>query len=401
MNMKLKQYTIGVLLIPVLLYSCKKEGRVDHIDSSAPAPAQISEVDATATPGGAVLTYKVPKDPNFSYAKAEYEIQPGVIREAKASLYTDTLKLVGFGDTLSHTVSIYSVGKNEKASEPIQVTVKPLEPPVRSVFKTVNIIPAFGGVQVSFENPSSADLAIEVMVDTTGLKTWNTLDAFHTGAVAGSFSVRGLDSVPQTFAVFVRDRWNNKSDTLITSLKPIFEQEIPKDTWKPLVLPNDEKTTASSSFDLVNAWDGCIATLGSKCSYASGNESKLPQWFTIDLGKEVVISRIVEHQAPTSHLYVGSGVKTFEIWGSNNPAPDGSWESWDSLGTFHSFKPSGLPLGQTSAEDKEYGWDQGEDFEFDHILPAYRFIRWKTLETYSSSGQVVICEIDLYGQLQP
>jgi len=40
--------------------------------------------------------------------------------------YTDTLALVGFGDTLSHDVKIYSVGKNEKESGPLSVNVKRL-----------------------------------------------------------------------------------------------------------------------------------------------------------------------------------------------------------------------------------------------------------------------------------
>lgn len=384
-----------------LCYCCRKEGRVDHLDSAAPAPAQLSSVQIASAPGGAIITYKVPADPQFSYAKAVYEIQPGVFREAKASYYTDTLALVGFGDTLSHEVKLYSVGKNEKESVPLSVTVVPGLPPVRSVFGSLTLVPTFGGVQVTFDNPTQANLAISVIVDTTGLGTWSVANTFYTGALEGSFSARGFDSTQKRFGVFVRDRWNNKSDTLQKLLSPIFEEAIPKDTWKKLVLKNDETSTAGSTYNLENLWNDCFATLGGGCSYASGNASLLPQWFTIDLGKKVVISRIVEHQAPTSHLYVGSAVKTFELWGSNDPNPDGSWASWDSLGTFHSFKPSGLPLGQTTADDKNYGSVVGEDFVFDHILPAYRYIRWKTIETYSSTGQVVISELDMYGQVAP
>src|SRR6187402_1051550 len=108
---KISFLLVGLALI--LGAGCKKEDRLDHIDPSSPAPAQVSNVTVTAMPGGAMIHYKIPKDPNFFYAKAVYETRPGVFREAKCSYYNDTLALVGYGDTLSHPVKIYSVGKNE------------------------------------------------------------------------------------------------------------------------------------------------------------------------------------------------------------------------------------------------------------------------------------------------
>jgi len=48
--------------LPVLLFGCKEEGRIDHIDDNAPAPVQIDKASITVqnTPGGAVLKYTVP-----------------------------------------------------------------------------------------------------------------------------------------------------------------------------------------------------------------------------------------------------------------------------------------------------------------------------------------------------
>lgn len=197
--------------------------------------------------------------------------------------------------------------------------------------------------------------------------------------------------IPDTLAI----------DTFYTASETNEDFVIDKSAWQALVLPTDEVSTASASFALSNLWNGCFATLGGGCSYASGNNTTLPQWFTIDLGAPVPISKVVEHQAPTSHLYTGSAVKTFELWGSNNPAPDGSWERWDSLGTFHSFKPSGLPMGQTTADDLAYGSVQGEAFSFVTPTLPYRYLRWKTLETYSNQGQVVISELDIHTRVMP
>ncbi|WP_184550078.1 DUF5000 domain-containing lipoprotein [Mucilaginibacter sp. FT3.2] len=390
-----KIYFIGVLLIAFFEYGCSKQGRLDFVDSSLPAPAQISNVKVDPTPGGGVLTYTLPADPNLAYVKAVYEIQPGVFREAKSSRYTDTLRLVGFGDTLKHAVKIYSVGNNEKASEPLLVDVIPKTPPVKSVFKTSNFSETFGGVSISFTNPDKADLAIVVLRDTTGNNNWVTVRTFYTAAIAGNFAARGFESKPQKFAVFIRDRWNNKSDTLIKTLTPKFEIEIPKNTFSKLVLPTDQTELADPSYNIENIWNG----LADRRLYASSNASSLPQWITIDLGEKVLLSRFKMWMEQYNHCYTGSGLKNFELWGSNSPDPDGGWTQWTLLGNFTTFKPSGLPLGQTTNEDINYAANLGADFDFDVQPSAVRYLRLKSLETYSSPGQVVIMEMTFFGQI--
>lgn len=387
-------YFIGGLLLVFFWCGCSKEGRLDFMDEDLKTPLQVSEVKVDPTPGGAVLTYKLPLDQSLAYVKAVYEIQPGVFREAKSSRYTDTLRLVGFGDTLTHAVKVFSVGKNEKISEPISVEVSPKTPPVRSVFATADFSSTFGGVSVSFKNPDKADLAIVIMRDSTGNNTWAPVATFYTAAVSGNFASRGLESVPQKFAMFIRDRWNNKSDTLFKTLTPKFEIEIPK-PWKALVLPTDQTAIAESVYAIENLWNG----LAERRLYASSNASSLPQWITIDLGHKVLLSRFKQYMEQYDHCYTGSGLKTFELWGSNSPDPDGGWTQWEKLGTFNTFKPSGLPLGQKTAEDINYACNLGADFSFEVQPPPVRYLRLKSLETYSSTGQVVIMELSFWGQI--
>jgi Domain of unknown function/Domain of unknown function (DUF5126)/Domain of unknown function (DUF4959) len=392
---QLSSIIIAILLI-ITGASCKKEGRMSYTDANAPAPAPVTNVKVSVSPGAAILTYKLPADPQLSYVKALYEMQPGVFREAKASYYTDTLHLTGFGDTLVHKVQLFSVGKNEKASAPVELTVQPLRPAVQSTFASITMGATFGGVQITFQNDAKDNLAITLMMDSTGKNTWTTVNTFYTGAPLGNYSVRGFDTTVKKFGVFVRDRWNNRSDTLIKSVKPVYEELISKSTWKEVHLPTDTWAQADGGYQFSWLFDNNINTI-----FASTNLSVLPQWSTVDLGKKVVLSRIVEHQQQADHFYAGSAVKKFELWGSNDPSPDGSWDNWVLLGSFNSFKPSGLPLGQTTEEDRNYAWFKGEDFSFDKLLPAVRYLRFKTLETYSMSGQVVIAEIDLWGQQVP
>src|SRR5690606_20252546 len=143
-------YYISVLCMAISLNGCKEEGRLDYLDSNAPAPAQVTNVKVKSLPGEVLLTYDLPNDYNLSYVQAVYEIRPGLAREAKASVFSDTLKLDGFGDTSPYRVEIFSVGKNEKKSDPVVVEVTAETPPVKSVFETISLMETFGGVTVRF-----------------------------------------------------------------------------------------------------------------------------------------------------------------------------------------------------------------------------------------------------------
>jgi len=390
---KLTYLFIACLLISIG-YGCSKEEKIGLIaDPNAPAPAQVTDVKITSNPGGALLTYKIPADPNLSYVKAVYEIQPGVFRESKSSIYTDTLSLVGYGDANEHEVKIYSVGKNQKASEPISMIFKPLTPPILSAFETLEMEPTFGGVRLNLENIAQGNLTIKVIIDSTGLNTWSPLNAFYTAAAKANFSTRGLKSVEKRFGVYLQDRWNNKSDTLIKDITPFLEELITKETFKEVKLPTDTYLFVES-YSMPRVWDG-------KHQYnifATPHTSSMPQWFTFDMGKKVIISRFKEFQYLESP-YSGSSVKKFELWGSNNPDADGGWANWQLLGTFNSFKPSGRPMGTVQPEDRAYAIDNGEDFEIDGPVPAVRYLRFKTLETYGGGKQVVITELTFWGQV--
>nr|WP_068891608.1 DUF5000 domain-containing lipoprotein [Pedobacter panaciterrae] len=390
--MKKLLYMFSFLLLVVMGQSCKEEFRLDHIDANAPAPQQVSDIKSQSTPGGAILTYTVPADANLAYVKAVYEIQPGVFKEGKASFYTDTIKLEGFGNTNEYDVKVYSIGKNEKASEPLTVKIRPLTPPVYSAFADLTLDEGFGGVKVRFKNEYQANLAIVLEADTAGNNIMTPIQTFYTKAVAGSYSVRGLPSVQKTFSVYLRDRWGNKSDTLTRTLTPLFEEEVPK-PWTTIHLPTDEYLPVETPYYMERMWDGLVDIW----IFATRNSSVMPQWFTLDLNKPVVLSRFKVHHR--NYVYQGGDPKRFELYGTNNPGADGSFNSWTLLGTFNSYKPSGLPQGQNSAEDYDYAFTKGEDFELEVIPQAYRYYRFKTLETYGGGGQVTITELSFFGKI--
>jgi hypothetical protein len=383
-------YTIFALFLMAITQSCKEEGRLDHIDLDAAAPEQVTNLKQENIPGGAIITYRLTSDVNLAYVKAVYEIQPGVFKETKSSVYTDTLKLEGFGDTREYDVKIYSIGRNEKESAPVVVKIKPLTPPVELAFSDLTMEPGFGGIKVKIKNALQANLAIVIDADTSGKGLLRPLQTFYTKSATGSFSVRGLTATQKKFSVYLRDRWGNKSLALIKDITPLFEQRVPK-PYATYPLPTDQAPLAPNV--LANIWDGVAST----AIYASANNTPIPQWFTIDLKVPVVLSRMKEHQRTPNFTYTGACVKSFELYGSNAPALDGSWASWSLIGKFDSFKPSGP--GTVTAEDVAYAYTNGEDFEMPDVPPAYRYLRFKTLETWGGTGQVTISEITFWGKL--
>jgi hypothetical protein len=388
-------YCLFAVIMLFAWHGCAKEDRLDHLDANAPAPAPVTNARYTAIPGGAYVTYDIPRDPNLAYVKAVFEIAPGIVREAKSSYYTDTLKLDGYGDTSLHEVMLYSVGRNEKSAEPVKLQIKPLTPPVYTAFDSLVLEPAFGGVKIRFKNPNEGNLAIVLISDTTNNGIWSPITTFYAKAPKGVFSFRGLPSKERKYAIYLRDRWNNKSDTLVRTLTPLFEEKVPK-PFKALILPTDETIPVESQYPMDRMWDDKV----DQGIFATRHSSSTPQWFTIDLQKKVVISRMKMHQRGENYTYTGSNVKSFELWGSNDPDANGGWTQWTLLGTFQSYKPSGLPPGQVTAEDRDYGHTKGEDFDMPDIPAPYRYLRFKTTATYGGGPQITIAELSFWGQLQ-
>src|SRR3546814_2167384 len=113
----------------------------------------------------------------------------------------------------------------------------------------------FRSVYVKFNNATKADLGITILIDTTGFGTWKPVMTHYTAAGDGEFSARGLDTIEMKFGVLVQDRWSNRSDTLIKTLKPIFERRIPKSLFQTLTLPGDTWQSRSEEHKYEIVWD--------------------------------------------------------------------------------------------------------------------------------------------------
>lgn len=387
-------------LVPLLvLFGCQKAEREVPVSADDVAPGVVSHIKVVDTPGGATISYSLPDSKSLLYVLAEYSIHGGDTLQKKSSYYNNSLSVEGFPDTNTYDVTLYAVSRGDKRSAPTTVKIKPLTPPVISVFRSLSLRQTFGGVNVQFLNPSEADVKINVLTPDS-LGDLYTADIFYTKRDSGSFSSRGFDSVMRKFGVFVRDRWNNYSDTLYADIKPLYEQEIDKSKFKGVPLPNDSyKPHLDDGFP--DLWDG-ITDVGNPVFHTIPNTG-MPQSFTFDLGDTVRLSRFklfhrYDHNsggAGTTGAFYAGDPKDFEIYGSNDPATDGSWDSWTLLGSFECKKPSGQTI--PTAEDIQYACVAGEDFDFPIGIQRYRYLRFKTLETWGNVTYIYIAELTFWG----
>lgn len=390
-----KNFLLTLSVVIALASGCKVD-TLEPLEKNTNAPGPVSNVKWTAGPGNATITYAVPNDKDLLYIKAVYSLANGRVMEVKSSYYGNTLIVEGFGDMEEHEVKLYAVNRSEIVSEPVSVTVVPLENPIWGVFRSMNANADFGGLRFTANNPVNADLAIEILTTNNLGKLAPTSKNIYTSQTNIDQAIRGYEPTERQFAITVRDRWLNYSDTLYTKLTPLYEAEIPKSGYRAVTLPTDVALNTATS--IAGMWDG--DTNGWPRVLYTSATVLTPQWVTFDIGKLSALSRIViwdypEYLNGRTYFY-GGNLYEFEIWGTDNPKADGSFDGWTKLGTFKSKKPSGTAHGVNTAEDIAVG-QAGLNYTFDAGIPRVRYLRIKTIKNWQGSTFMSIGELQVYG----
>ncbi|MEN7547623.1 DUF5000 domain-containing lipoprotein [Rapidithrix thailandica] len=389
MNLFKRLFYISLIL---LVHSCQ-ELTTGPINSDSTPPAPVTGVEVKSIPGGAKLSYVPPDDKDLLYVKAVFTTKEGgQQKEVKASLYENQMTIEGFGDTLLHQVMLYAVDRGENVSEPISVNVKPLKPPFQNIFETLEITEDFGGARFSWENTFESPVAI-ILLAPDSLQKMSIYEMVYTSELRGTRSIRGFDPEKQKFAVLIRDRWDNYSDTLTKEIIPMYEEEMDKSKFQPVYLANDNEWDAwEGEFEYI--YDDDLETF----NHTAGGTG-WPQQLTIDLGVTVKLSRYKLWQRQGGYSYKHGNFKKWEIYGrADVPEDDGSWDNWKKLMVCDSYKPSGLPIGQETNEDLAH-MKAGDEFTFDLEGEPVRYIRIRVLETWSGATFSHMAEISFYGQI--
>jgi len=185
-------------------------------------------------------------------------------------------------------------------------------------------------------------------------------------------------------------------DTFYTDyepLPPMIDQEISKKNWVYVPFDGAQGQAVFGSNKPSHLWNNNVS-FGDV--FACDDGLQLPVWFTVDFGEKVILSRFKLWHRPNREY---NSMKYFEIWGSNDPPLDGSFDNWILLGSFESFKPSGLPAGSVSSEDRAYASGTGADFKFKSGLPAVRYWRLVDVDGWTTGSSVMqYSEISFWGQ---
>ncbi|WP_119081175.1 DUF5000 domain-containing lipoprotein [Chitinophaga alhagiae] len=396
------------LLLAVALAACKEDSFAP-ISKDGNVPQPVSNATYEAMPGGAKISYSLPDDQNLAYVKATYDVN-GETREMKSSFYQRSLVVEGFGNTSEYTVKLYSVSYAEKASAPVELKIRPLAPAIDTVRKSLDIVESFGGINTRFQNPNKASIMIGVLRWDEAQQEWVSIDAHYTALDSGKFSVRGQEAVPIKFGIFVRDRWNNHSDTLEIVKTPIYEEELDKDKIKDMrkkyPIPQREPLPKSggpvaepgnlSSWKFDAMFDGTIGNNG----FHTTENKDVPIWIPMDLGVTARLSRYKIWQRQSGYIYNHGNPHQWEIWGTNNPKDVNSWVLLDAR---IMVKPSGRPLSDNSTEDVQVAAN-GQEYEFPIDAPAVRYIAWKHIDSWASIegylGHFHLSEMSIWGQIK-
>lgn len=387
----MKNILILALSFIGLLIGCNeiKKGPI-YPEGGKPEKVKVQKTESL--PGAVKIIYELPNEKDLLYVLAEYTDKYGRKIQNKSSTYTNSITIDGFADTSEYNLSLFAVTRTEVRSEPTNIKIKSLLPPIYEAQETILLQADFGGINVSFENPSEAPLSLIVAYkDENG--NFVDKETFYTSQTEVSLTARGFDSKETNFAVYLRDRWDNRTDTIFEKLTPIFEKELDKNLFRSVTLPTD--VAVGWGLPIPNLWDDVIAEEGYMWHSA---DAQMPIHFTFDLGVEAQLSRFVLWQRQGQWIYNHGNPKRYEIWGSTTPPSDGSWDNWELLASCVSEKPSKQPLGLNTSEDVAAA-ERGEENNIPLEAPKARYIRVKILETWVGSGGISshISEMTFYG----
>ncbi len=377
------------------------------------APGQVSDVQVSNIPGGAEISYNLPKDEDFLYVEARYTMK-GKERNVKSSCFGNKLKIEGYGDVDEHQVQLYCVDRSKNYSAPVTVNIKPLENPVHAVGRSIVMSNGIGGIGIKWENATGAAINLQLYA-ADDMGEMQLVEVLATESKEGSYDLHGFDDQERRFAVIIKDHWDNVSDTISGIFAPRFEQLIPKTDYKRYLMPEDNNTQLGGNW----AWDKMfddVAGVDVNGWHTKTNGSGHGVYFTIDLGHKVKLTRYKLWQRGGHWPYTQNNPRRWEVYGRADDPKDvydehsaNDLEYWnqgfreDSKNWIHLMhcitpKPSGFDDFEVTAADIEYAL-MGHEYLFDEDAPAVRYLRFTIDETWGGGDMVNINELSFYGKI--
>lgn len=295
----------SILFIPLLLIamSCTND------DEGGVTLDPVSNAVADADYGAVVLKWELPSGEDIDYVNVKYTIGEQAYSRNFSKFNIDTISgmmsvtVEGFPDTNEYEFELTSYNTDGGKSEPVFIKAAPLSPAYDIVVKTVSFEPDFGGCVVSWINETGKMLNVVVSYPDPDNSTRDKTVTF-TSDESGKEYITDLPANPMAMVVSVSDQYNNSSAPISVDITPLAETQISKDTWSipGYVKDSPDATVGYSSQDVSSAGTQgrAVALIEDDdnstfwhASWKSPNTSVYPHWIVIDLGKEVIVSRVV------------------------------------------------------------------------------------------------------------
>jgi hypothetical protein len=390
-----------IFSMAALFFSCT-EKKLEPFNSASGKPEPVTDVSVEHIPGGAVISFVIPRDENVLSVKAVYTLTNGTKRESVTSFYGNSLKIEGYNDVSEHEALLYTVSRAQELSDPLPVKFTPLQSPLSKTAESTNISSDFGGAYFSWKNDDKVLLTAEMLAATdngemrTARIETSTLDSAF-------FSIRGYDPTPRKFAIVFRDNWDNVSDTVYPRegfITPWVEAKLDKKIWSIFkisssYLPGDVTFTNFEGREEY-MFDDDINTFGHSSS------GSLPVNITIDIGGEARLSRVLFFQryaANNGTYYNWGNPRRVIVYGRKDAPATGNWNEWTELVDYTMIKPSGTnsDFSICTDEDMQAAKD-GHEAPFPISSEAYRYLRFRFMTSWENRPYAHPAEITLYGE---
>jgi hypothetical protein len=432
-----------------LLASCDEPKEWDDPKDSSP-PGPVTNIEVENLNGGARFYYALPAEPDILGAKVVYQlVKDGEYIEKYST--TDTLEIEGYGDTEARTVTLYAVDRSNNISEGVEVEIAPLTPYIENIRRTMTVDAAFGGIKTAWDNSMRKDMSISLYLPDSASGEWALYDTYFSNDPIGVYVFRPFDAEPQQFRFELRDRWDNYATPMDTLITPLFEQQIygridnvdifsqfgdADGTWRERgdIHNADISPVNTRPFNLLydNVWVPADASYWHPgwgmtiADYAPGLAGPIPfpLYFTFDMGKQSVYSRINITSRLRSPNYSADIPCKFEIWGTNSPqgvTPGDRmgnlafWTSWAEVGGTDAWKEGWTKLANCeiilssgtgkytdgmalSESDLDKYRVSGFDFDMDEgVFQPFRYLRFVVLGTNTNAKALTLREIRFWG----
>ncbi|MEA4918221.1 MAG: DUF5000 domain-containing lipoprotein [Proteiniphilum sp.] len=395
-----KLLLLSWLVCSVILTSCKEEYIGQYPIDGIP-PQKVSNPVVTNLKGGATIKYDLPGDKDLLYVKAQYRLPNGEQKEKLASAFVNELTIKGFSKSAKTTVRLITIDRSQNESAPVEVEIEPLSSPIFDVYESLSVVAAFGGIKLTWDNPEKESIVVGILLKNEE-NSFTSIENFYTTVPKGVGAIRGLKSEETEFGIFIRDIYNNYTDTLFKMLTPWYESELDKKLWRGMTLCSSF-TLSQWGGPITKLWDGQTIVDNTDVYYLN-TTTPTRTFFTIDLGVNTNLSRF-KFWGRNNWYFNLHHPKELEIWGTNDPVVANgdpcSWDGWELLLSCTSEKPSGpdaTAFANLSTEDLALARN-GEEFEFPLEVPSVRYIRVRTLRSWTDSNSSFIGELTFWGQI--